>query len=111
MVAGEVKVLESRLDEISDVFEPDMLALNLTLCDFARVLGNDMRTGRGASMGGIHRNAQADYLFVEVEATLKHGSSKEVMATICRNVSRRYGACCCCALLRCMLQPPMASLP
>jgi hypothetical protein len=35
-------------------------------------------------------NRQAGYHFVEVEATLRHGTSKDLMAASCRNVSVRY---------------------
>jgi len=87
VVAGELQVLESRLDEISNVFEPDLVQLNLTLCDLAVLLGTK-DTGAG---GGLH-NAEAGYHFVEVEATLRHGSSKELMAALCRSISRRLRA-------------------
>ena len=80
VVGGELLVLQSRLDEISNVFEPDVIPLNLTLCDLSLVLG------RPAGDGDVH-NAQAGFHFVEVEATLRHGQTKKVMASACRNLS------------------------
>jgi hypothetical protein len=87
VVAGELQVLESRLDEISDVFQADHIQLNLTLCDLSRLLGTSKTASAGDAGAAMH-NVEAGYHFVPVEATLRHGSSKELMAVFCRNVSR-----------------------
>jgi hypothetical protein len=65
------------------VFEADLVQLNLTLCDFSLLLGTSPKSG-----GGALHNVEAGYHFVEVEATLRHGKSNEIMAAVCRNISR-----------------------
>jgi len=62
VVGGELQVLESRLDEISDVFAADTIPLNLTLCDLSRLLGTrgsdggggpSQIEGQGGDLGGV----------------------------------------------------------
>ena len=65
------------------MFEADLVQLNLTLCDFSLLLGTSPKSG-----GGALHNVEAGYHFVEVEATLRHGKSNEIMAAVCRNISR-----------------------